>query len=91
MEHYDPAKDKYLHNFFEKQIRQRMVSENYKGRQSTKTLPAEGRQDRAKVNRPHKLTTMHSEMCYKEQGVGEISKQEFSSYMKMMRDKLLKR
>ena len=38
---YDPAKDKFLNSYFDRQIRQKRVSESYKERKSVKTLPSE--------------------------------------------------
>lgn len=38
---YDPAKDKFLHNYFDRQIRQKRTSESYKEKKSVKTLPTE--------------------------------------------------
>jgi len=37
---YDPNKDKYLQNYFEKQIRHRQHSESFKVRKSIKTMPS---------------------------------------------------
>ena len=38
---YDPSKDKFLNNFFDRQIRQKRVSESFKERKAVKTLPSE--------------------------------------------------
>jgi len=37
---YDPSKDKFLNSYFDRQIRQKRVSESFKERKSVKTLPS---------------------------------------------------
>jgi hypothetical protein len=42
MPSYEPIKDKFLVSFFNRQERQRQLSESFKQKRSLKTLPSEG-------------------------------------------------